>query len=249
MADMTKSLGLGHFDSYTWYARVTPVFIVLLPLGIGATVWFPGEDIIAKVGTVTLAPFVLAALAAQFGRRWGKEKEERLWQSWDGAPTTRFLRHRDTTFNPIIRARYHKKLRELLPDCVVPTPEIEEQNPQAADQVYEACTRYLITQTRNKEQFPLVYKENIYYGFLRNLWGMKLLGITLALAGLAACGIQVWRVWEKPERISVELAAGSFICLVLCVVWQFWISPNSIRIAANAYAERLLETCDQLEKE
>ena len=249
MSEIIKSLGLGQFDSYTWYARVTPVFTVLLPLGIGAAVWFPGEDITAKIGTTTLAPFALAALAAQFGRRWGKEKEKSLWHSWGGAPTTQFLRHKDMTFNPVIRKRYHKKLQELLPDYDLPTPETEKQNPQAADQVYEACTRYLIDQTRDKQRFPLVYKENVYYGFLRNLWGMKSLGIALALLGMTICGGRAWAIWGKPESISFELVAGGCLCLLLCVLWMFWVSPSSVRIAANAYAERLLETCDQLDKE
>ena len=249
MADMTKSLGLGQFDSYTWYARVIPVFIVLLPLGISAAVWFPGEDILAKIGTITLAPFALAALAAQFGRRRGKEKEKSLWQSWGGAPTTRFLRHRDTTFNPVIRARYHKKLQELLPDYDMPTPATEEKNPQAADQMYEACTRYLINQTRDKGRFPLVHKENMYYGFLRNLWGMKSWGLTFALLGLMTCGVRIWATLGKSESLSFDLVAGNFFCLLLCIIWTFWVSPDSVRIAANAYAERLLETCDQLEKE
>lgn len=236
------------FDSYTWHARVAPVFIVLLPLGISVATWFPGEDIMAKVGTISVAPFLLAALAAQFGRRWGKEKQESLWQSWGGAPTTRFLRHKDTTLNPAIRARYHKKLQALLPDYELPTLEMEEHNPQAADQVYEACVGYLINHTRDKERFPLLHKENASYGFLRNLWGMRPLGLTFALFGLAICGVRLWTLWEKEESVSLEIVAGSFICLVLCVLWQFWVSPDSVRIAANAYAERLLETCDRLER-
>ena len=247
MSEITKSLRLGRFDSYAWYARVAPVFVVLLPVGIGAAAWFPGEDIIAKVGTITLAPFALAALASQFGRRWGKEKEKSLWHSWGGAPTTQFLRHRDTTFNPVIRKRYHKKLQELLPDYDLPTPETEKQNPQAADQIYEAYTRYLIDQTRDKRRFLLVYEENVYYGFLRNLWGVKSLGIAFALLRMTICGGRAWAIWRKPESISFELVAGGFFCLLLCALWTFWVGPNSVRIAANAYAERLLETCDQLE--
>ena len=248
MAKITKAIRATYFDSYTRYARIAPVFIVLLPLGISVAVWFPGEDILAKMSIMTLAPVLLAVLAAQFGRHWGKEKEKSLWQSWGGAPTTQFLRHRDTTFNPIIRARCHKKLQELLPDCAMPSSEMEERNPRRADQVYEVCTRFLRTQTRDKKRFPLVYKENIQYGFLRNLWGMKWLGLTFVLIGLIACGIRAWSIWEKLESIPLELVVGSLLCLACSVLWIFWISPDTIRIAANAYAERLLETCEQLER-
>ena len=248
MAEITGATGMARFDPYTWYARVTPVFIVLLPLGISVATWFPGEDLIATVGTMSVAPFLLAALAAQFGRRWGKEKQESLWKSWGGPPTIQLLRHKDTTLSPPTRARYHKKLQALLPEYEIPTREMEEHNPQAADQVYEACVKYLINHTRDKERFPLLHKENASYGFLRNLWGMKPLGLTFALFGLVICGVRLWTLWENGESVSLEIVAGSCICLGLCAIWQLWISPDSVRVAANAYAERLLETCDHLER-
>src|SRR2546423_5850837 len=101
------------FDIYTWRARVTPVFLVLLPLTIASAVWLPDFVLIGRLAGIVLIPFGIAMLMAQIGRDLGKRRQPRLWQQWGGAPTTQLLRHRNTKANPILRQRYHKKLREL----------------------------------------------------------------------------------------------------------------------------------------
>ena len=234
------------FDSYTWRARIVPAFLVFLPLAIAVFLWIPSIELITRLTGVVLGPLGIAMLMAQVGRDRGYKKQPHLWNQWGGAPTTQLLRHRNLETNPVLRERYHQKLKELQPDIEIPTLEEEEQDPQRADHTYEACIRHLITRTRDRKQFPLIFHENVNYGFRRNLWGLKLFGILFALTGLTACSLNLWLNWQQTQRIATEAAVSGAFNLVLLLFWIFWVTPSWVRIAADAYAARLLETCEQL---
>lgn len=182
---------------------------------------------------------------AQFGRHGGKTKQEELWDSWGGPPTTRFLRHSNPEFNRFRRSRCHKNLQMMFPDQALPTAEEEKNNPELADQVYEAYTRYLIGRTKDRVQYPLIHAENINYGFLRNLWGLKPYGLFLSISGLCGWAFHSLYQWCKHGSISYCSLTAIAFHLVLLFLWIFWINPGKVKVAAEAYAERLLEYCEQ----
>lgn len=240
--------GLAEFlpDTYTRRARIYPFLVAALPLALATLVWFPDKLIgWSAFGSV----FVWGggtALIAQLARDWGRKKQPRLFETWDGKPTTRRLRHRDTD-NKVILARRHKKLQELLPDVLIPTAEEELANKEIADEVYEAYGDFLRTKTRDREAFPLVFEENCNYGFRRNLWGMKPLGFTISLVGTVAVGILiVWNFLAEDASISpLEILIG-LINLLLFLGWSFVFNPEWVRVPAEAYADQLIAACDKL---
>ena len=184
-------------------------------------------------------------LLAQVGRDAGKRKEALLFKLWGGKPTTRLLRYRDAANITLLRRR-HTKLAALL-GITMPGANEEAANPRAADEVYETCVTFLRDKTRVREQFPLVFEENCNYGFRRNLWGMKPLGVMLALLALAA--IAAIPVVDAGARLSPRLstvAVAAVADLVLLLGWLFVFTPRWVRVAAGAYAERLLEACERL---
>jgi len=144
------------FDSYTWKARVLPVFVVMFPFGIATALWLPNFLFVERLTGALVAPLGLAMLLSQIGRDRGYRKQPALWNRWGGAPTTQLLRYRTFGANPILLKRYHDKLRLLQPDLNIPSHEDE---------------------TRDRSRFPLLYKENVNYGFRRNLWGLKPFGL------------------------------------------------------------------------
>jgi hypothetical protein len=234
------------FDEYNLKARVAPVFVVLIPAILATAAWAP-EALSLKLGSLATAVSVgFSMLIAQFGRNSGKQKEQGLWDSWGGPPTTQLLRHQNTRFNQVLRQRYHSRLRELRADLRMPTAEEEARNPGAADQVYGAAPRYLIGGTRDTKKFPLIFKENVNYGFLRNLWGLKPFGLIVAGVGLSACTLQIWLVYRAGHLISASAGGGALISFALLLTWLFWVTPNTVSVAADAYAERLFEACEQL---
>jgi hypothetical protein len=237
------------FDMYTLRARVAPAFLALLPLALSAFLWAHDVVFAGRLAGVVAGQLGVAMLIAQLGRDQGYVKQSELWRGWGGAPTTQLLRHRNTEFNPVLREAYHRKLRELLPDITIPTREEEEGDPEQADHVYEACAKYVITRTRARDQFPLVFHENVNYGFRRNLWGLRRFGILAAVAGVAACGFYLWRGWELMGKISAEAAITVALNLGLLLLWLFRVTPSWVRIPADAYAARLYEACVHLGSE
>lgn len=237
------------FDIYTWRARIVPAFLVFLPLAIAVFLWIPDILLIGRLAGIVLGPLGVAMLMAQIGRDRGYKKQPQLWLKWGGAPTTQLLRHRNSESNPVLRDKYHRKFKELQPELEIPTPEEEERDPQKADHIYEACVRHLITRTRDRKQFPLIFHENVNYGFRRNLWGMKLFGTLFALIGLAACGLNLWLNWKNTQRIAGEAAISGIVNLGLLLFWLFWVTPSWVRIPADAYSARLFESCEHLKSE
>ena len=233
-------------DTYTLRARMAPVFVVLIPAIMATTAWAPDALSLTVGSTAIIVSVGLSMLAAQVGRNFGKRKEEALWASWGGAPTTQLLRHRNTNVNRVLLDRFHYRLRQLRPDLPIPTAADEARDPHAADQVYGAATRYLIGATRDTRRFPLIFKENVNYGFLRNLWGLKPFGVIITLLGAAACLLRLWLIYQNNHGLSAGAIGGSLVSLALLLLWTFWVTPSMVRVAAEAYAERLLEAGEQL---
>ena len=221
-----------------------PVFVVLLPLGMLVSVWLPGARMLPEALASLGVPAVLAWLLAQLGRM--SSRQPALWARWGGSPTTQMLRHRNADANPELRRHYHARIAALSPSLAMPTAEDEARDPAHADEVYEAATRLLIARTRDRKRFPLVFNENVYYGYRRNLWAMKPIGVTIALLSLAGCLWPIVASHTPVIKVKADWWVSTAICAGLVLVWLAWVTPAWVRIAAQAYAERLLEACDQL---
>ena len=235
------------FDGYTLQARMVPAYIVLLPLAVGIQMWLPEVDLLQRIGSLLVAPLPLVVLIAQLGRDRGHTLQKNLWNSWGGTPTTQFLRHRNGNVNPITRLSYHKCIEKLFPELKMPTPEEEAVDNQCADRVYDAAAKKLIVVTRNQKRFSLIYKENISYGFRRNLWAMRPHGIICSLVGGMICIAGWWMNRGTTQSTNIDWLLAFCTCLLLFALWCLWINRMWVRIPANAYAERLLESCHQLQ--
>ena len=229
-------------DTYTRRVRLQPALLVALPLGIATLAWFPG----GLIGWSTLWGLIVwsggTALLSQVGRDWGKKKEPQLYRMWGGKPTTLLLRHRDARNREIVMRR-HTKLKKLIPTLHIPSLKEEQAKPSVADDVYENCAAFLREKTRDKKKFNLIFEENCNYGFRRNLWGMKPIGILIATIGCAAVGVLFLVRGRSIPPLAVACGLGN---LLLLLGWAFLFTPKWVRIPAEAYAARLLEACEIL---
>jgi hypothetical protein len=186
-----------------------------------------------------------AFLLTQLARDAGKQRESALFARWGGMPSVAILRHRDTRLDPITKARYHTKLSALVKGTKAPTPVAEADAPDAADQTYMAWSTWLRVNTRDTKKYDLLFQENVSYGYRRNLWGLRTLGIlTSALCAIAVVA-SICLNYRRTGAVSSlkSFAAGGEIGFVM--LWAFRITSDWVRIPANAYAERLLETLDR----
>lgn len=233
-------------DAYTRRARLAPPLLVALPVALAFFSVAPEKSLDWESIWAIIVWCGGAKLLWEVGRDQGVKKQEYLFDLWGGRPTTQSLRYKNAP-NRTTLERRHKKLQELLPDIVIPTAAQEENDPKEADEVYKTCTDFLKSKTRDKKKFPLIFKENCSYGFRRNLWGMKPIGITTTAIGFAIIIVFIlYRLFAKAESIPVNLIFCGLINLILLLLWLFWFKPEWVRIPAEAYAERLLEAIERL---
>lgn len=227
------------FDTYSFRARVLPVYLTLAPVVLLLAVLAP-EGLKLPLGGATALVFVpISFFLGQVGADFGKRLEKGLWSKWCGPPTTRFLRHGNHEFNEVTRDRVHEKLRGL--GLHVPTREEQDQDQHAADKHYESCTEDLIRRTRDTKRFPLVFKGLTEYGFRRNLLGLKAFGVFLAVAGTAGSALSTYSVWTATDKPPADSIVAGLIAAGLLLAWLVWVTERTVKLAANRYARFILE--------
>jgi hypothetical protein len=225
-------------DRYTISARFLPAALVGAPLAFGAYTWAPFNLGLAKGAAATFVMAALAYMLSHATRNAGRVLEERLWPQWGGAPSITFLRHRDSAIDPVTKARYRQALLALQAVPSWPTPEEESADPAGADQVYAAASTWLRGRTRDRKIFPLVFEENVNYGYLRNLLACR----TWGLAACALCLISGVTAFWLGYRPFMETLLTILVGLYLI----FNITEGALRRQAGTYAKRLIEAIDIL---
>jgi len=232
-------------DIYVLQARLVPMFVLLLPVALTAMAWLPrgaADYVWGILGTLGAV-----VLLAELGRDLGKQRERALFQSWGGGPATLILSHRHSWLDRHSLERYHSKLRQLLPTLQVPTATEEAQHPGDALVKYESCVQYLRQVTRDRQRFPLVFAENVSYGFRRNLWAMRPAGVFLTITALGIDGILIYRALVVSESLPVAPILVFVLEILLLVLWIVRFRPVWVKTAARAYAARLIAACQSLE--
>lgn len=233
-------------DSYSLRARFLPAVLVLAPAVAALAAWLPLESAawktLASLGALAGSAILLSHLARDLGQR----KQQSLFARWGGAPSTRFLRHRDISLNAATRERYHSKLASSVPGIEMPSNRSERAKPEAADAVYASCADWLREKTRDHGRFQLLFEENVSYGFRRNLWAMKPAGVLLAALGLMGGMARVAMDQRMGANPTVESWIAIAVSCVLLVWWLLRIRDRWVADAANAYARALLGACEEL---
>ena len=235
------------FDPYSRQAQLFPALIVVCPIALLIMVWFPALWTMLGVLASVASSFGLSLLLSQVARDRGKRLEPALYNSWGGKPSVALLRYRDPRIDEHTKSRYREFLRAQLPQLRLPSPEEETADPAAADSAYQSVTAWLLTQTRDTKHFSILFKENISFGFRRNLWGLKPVGVTIALAACvvstAAIAYKYWAGQAVPTPEVAIVTAGLWL---LFIVWITFVTPSWVRIPSDAYGAQLLAACDTL---
>jgi hypothetical protein len=235
-------------DPYTRRARLFPGITITLPVSILAVVlvttkpaWWSGVVLVLGASGVSF-------LGAQLVRTAGKVKEQALWASWGGAPTTQVLRFAGAS-NRVAVQRRHDQLVQVFPDLSMPDESAESANPPLADQYYETAIGALIERTRDAHRFPRVFDELCQYGFRRNLWGCRKIGLWISVLGLATTvtlGALTLANVISVSLLGIGLSAVTDILLLIVLI--FVVQEKWVRQAADAYAARLLGSLEILAK-
>ncbi len=228
-------------DEYERRARLAPGLLALLPVAVSAVVLGYQEIRIASslVGLLVGVggPVVLAGLV----RERGLKAQKLLFSDWDGSPTTKMLRLRNGEQEAGRVLDRRRQQLEQLTGVELPNVKAEASDPVASDAEYGHAVQELKSQTYDKSSYPLVFAENRDYGFARNLFALRGVGISVAILGLAVNGIAMWiaATGNDAPFARLETGIGAAICAALAVFW--WVIPTekSVRVSAERYAKQL----------
>ncbi|WP_159731610.1 hypothetical protein [Methylosinus sp. Ce-a6] len=235
-------------DHYTFNARVLPALIIAAPIAMILFTWLPNSlfaDDETWVKSLTKGAFasgVATAVAfalAQWIRNAGKRLEDGLLPKWDGLPSVCFLRHRDKAIDAVSKDRYHRRLVELGAVASMPALTDELRDPVGSDAFYMSASTWLRTNTRDEKKFSLLYKENVNYGFHRNLLAGKTIGLALCVAAACSSGFAFY--------LGKSPVAESLVTGIIFVYLNSAIGEQALYRVACEYAKRLLEAIDQIE--
>jgi hypothetical protein len=232
-------------DAYDLRARHFPAVIAALP---ALTVF---GLVAGEYGVSLSLPFLsslgatgaIFALLARIARVRGRAVEIRLWEGWGGSPTILGLRHRDTLLNVYTKQAYHQRLSGIIPGLKMPTAAEEAADPVEADARYEAAVDELRRRAKASRN-AAVARENISYGFARNLYGLKLYAIGLAGIGfLTVTVLAVLGLWRGalPSNLVLDYLVMVGLTLYAIIIAAF-VTTNFVRHHADAYTKVLFET-------
>jgi len=234
-------------DPYGRQARLYPALIVILPIALLIGTWFPALWSTWAALVSLASSFGLILLLSQVARDRGKQREPELYRAWGGKPSVAALRHCDPRIDDHTKARYRAFLKGQLPHLALPTAEEERADPEGADRAYESVTAWLLTQTRDTKTFSILFRENISYGFRRNLWGLKPLGVTIALlAASASTAFMLYRYSSGQPAPTPEIAVVTLLVWLLSIFWIAVVTRSWVRLPADAHGKQLLTACDTL---
>ncbi len=232
-------------DKYERIARFCPALIAFLPIALLCWLWIP---VTRDIGKTIISIFLGAGIAVYVANKVGdigREKQKMLINIWGGFPTTKLLRHSDGTINKLTKQRYHQYLQENVPDINMPSEEQERLDPVKADEVYESAIDWLKEKARDKEKYYLVFNDNIQYGFSRNLWALKPIGLIVYILALIINCIAIYSKYiSQSKMISAEYAIITGFLFVSIAVGIFAVTTDYVYKAGEKYAKSLLATCE-----
>lgn len=219
-------------DPYERKARLLPASIVVLPLPIAALAFAPWHE---SLGWSAGLGATVGAGLAYLARAAGQERERRLWASWGGPPTTRWLRPRDTTHSPALKARWRGAIRTLTGLTI---PATLKEPGDAAEAAFDRTVGSAIVQLRHRLRGEpaarMVEIHLVDYGFYRNLAGLVPCWVGLAAGGLVA----VAGAFPAGGRPFIALGLETLFLIVALVARA--VLPGQVKHAAERYAESLL---------
>lgn len=221
------------FDPYSRTARLAPGLLLLLaPVGVaigaGAPEW-PGATALAAAAAAMGLPVALA----DWVRRRGQRLQNRLWAAWGGNPVEAAL---------LEEGLVARRRRGMLSKATG-LPVHDPQDPNFDEAIANAVRR-LISATRDTSRHHLIFAENKNYGFARNLFAIRPVGLKVSFLSVGGAIALVLVSIHSHAIRTIGAVLGAAAAAVMVVFWMFYPSEERVRAAAIDYRDRLLEALD-----
>lgn len=233
---MSKIIDL--YDRYDLRVRMSVGIIVLSPILISLYLLIPEVRSISFTAMILIISFGMCNLIIAQSRYYGRNASTKCFNQ--SKPAQRMLLPSDQTPDSQTKERYHSFFSSKIKGVTF------EKDTQDIDAMCNTAISWLISQTRDSSKFPLIKEELINYGFAKNLYGMKSIGIIISVAliliEITALGIQHHTNLNiAPTR---NLAVSIIISFCYLLMWILVVKKEWVIECGEKYARSLLSACD-----
>jgi hypothetical protein len=234
-------------DPYDRGARLLPALLLVFPIAVMLTLYLQTipSDIQPLIPLAIFSAF--AFLITNLIRDMGKRKEANLFDKWGGKPSVAIFRYSNNKIDIVTKERYHKKLSMMCKTSSVST-EDEQNDKEKADVIYTSWSKYLQSRTRDRKIFYLLYRENIAYGFRRNTYGVRYIGMIISLFSLLTNIIWLLYNYKNNECFNIFQCISTGISILFFFLWCFVTTDTWVHVIADRYAAQLAEATDMIDE-
>lgn len=232
------------FDAYSVRARLFPAIIAAAPALTAFALLISWKSFGLSNLVATLGMLVLLFAIADFSRARGRAIEGKLYTEHGGMPSISMFRRNDETIDGGSKERYRNFLASELA-LTAPSPSDESADPGAADAFYSQCGNWLRQNTRDMKKFPILFGENITYGFRRNLLGAKAFALSLNAIVVAICIFVLWRLsWNIQTPLGGRIVAIFVIAAGHAGYMLLAVNRTAVWDASQVYGRELILSCE-----
>lgn len=232
------------FDAYSMRARLFPAIIAAAPALAALMLLISWKSFGLSNLIATLGILVLLFAIADFARGRGRAIEDDLYAEHGGKPSITMFRRDDRTIDAGSKDRYRAFLAGKLA-VAAPSPEEEKADQVAADDFYAQCGNWLRQNTRDTKKFPILFGENITYGFRRNLLGVKGMALCLNAIVVGLCVLILWRLsWNSNTPQGSRTAVVLVVAVAHAAYMLLAVSRAAVWDASKAYGRELILSCE-----
>lgn len=218
-------------DAYNIRARLSASIILLSPIAVTVFLCF---NEVATIASSSAFVFVLLAFTNYIPilQRHSHRKIDKINYA------SELLLPDDKTIDPITKGRYYRKLASI-DDSFSPF-----NNPVDTPALKKCCdstVEYLRAHTRENH---LVLEENINYGFCKNLFANKVIGIIICSFLMLCVGIYALVNFNCVKDIPTKYYYAFVFNCVILLFWIFGVTKNILKSTAIRYAKTLIAAID-----
>jgi hypothetical protein len=238
-----------HFDHYSINALFMPAFFICLPLVFTTVAWYPdSKTIFGGIMTVLISFGVMSFLSVIISNM-GNSIQRNYFNRWGGAPIILLFMPDNDEIDQYTKKRYFKWLNSKIPDLNL---SLDQDDKSDLQQKIRSATNFLREYTRDKKKYPAIYRDNVAYGFSRNLVAIKYVGLAMSIISLVV-NVAVIFYPDYFQLISGQnstysvtfLGVAALTVSVLSIfLLLFVVNESFVKQRAYRYARSLLEICE-----
>lgn len=219
---------------YELRARTFPGVLMLAPAAAVSFILLPFLHSATAAGTAALFWLACAYVVGQGMRDRAEPQQKALWSAWGGSPTTQLLRWSNTEISRQEKVQTRSTVLGI-GGFQWPDEAEEAAKPAEADEHYTVLVKAVLSDARrHPDRYERQDRANAHYGFQRNCYYSRSIGVLIASVSAILAGISMFFPGLVADWKLV--AVVDLVCIAVLLFWIFGITAGRLRQSADTFA-------------